>query len=56
MYAAEITNEMLFYGGLIIVAFSCFAGLLYFGISQIRKVKLEQKLDEAYGKKEKRKQ
>lgn len=46
-----ITNEAIFYGGIIIAACSLLAALIYFFISKIRKMNLDARLDAEYGKK-----
>lgn len=47
-----LTNEMLFYGGMAGAAGSFVAAIIYFSISQIRKVRLNAQLDAEYGKKD----
>lgn len=47
-----LTNEVLFYGGIVIAAGSLAAALFYFFITQIKKVRLEAKLDMEYGEKD----
>lgn len=50
-----ITNEMLFYGGLLTVSGSFILAILFFSITQIQKIRLNVRLDEEYGKKERKK-
>ena len=50
-----LTNEVLFYGGIIMVSCSLFAALVSFFVFKIRKLKLETRLDAEYGKKVKTK-
>ena len=47
-----LTDEILFYGGIIGMEGAIMLTILYFLISQIRRVKLNVKLDVEYGKKE----
>lgn len=47
-----LTDEILFYGGVAASAASFVAAVFYFSISQIQKIRLNTKLDEEYGKKE----
>lgn len=47
------TDEILFYGGIVVAAGSFFIAVVYFLISQIRGVRLNAKLDIEYGEKEK---
>lgn len=46
-----ITNEVLFYGGIGLAIASVVMAIIYFSISQIRKVRLHVQMDEEYGKK-----
>lgn len=50
-----ITNETMFYGGIIISSFSLLTALVYFFISKIRKMNLDTRLDAEYGKRVKAK-
>ncbi len=47
------TDEILFYGGIVVIAGSLMAAVLYFFVSQIRKVRLNAQLDAEYGEKDK---
>lgn len=47
---AWLTNEVLFYGGMIISACSLAVGIAYYAISYINRIRLNIKLDEEYGK------
>lgn len=47
-----LTDEILFYGGIVAIASAVALTILHFPISQIRKVKLNVKLDAEYGEKE----
>ncbi len=44
-----LTNEILFYGGIAAAIASLAAALLYFCITQIKKVRLDARLDAEYG-------
>lgn len=46
-----MTDEMLFYGGLIIAGCSLGAAILYFCVSQIGMIRLKTQLDAEYGEK-----
>lgn len=46
-----LTDEMLFYGGLIITGISVLFGIIYFFISKIKKMRLFQQLNQEYGEK-----
>lgn len=46
-----LTDEMLFYGGLIITGVSVLFGIIYFFISKIKKMRLFQQLNQEYGEK-----
>ena len=46
-----MTNEAIFYGGIIITSCSLLAALVFFFIYKARKMKLEARLDAEYGKK-----
>lgn len=48
--AMEITNEVMFYGGIILAAMSGFIMLIYLLTAKMRKMKLELQLDQEYGK------
>lgn len=48
-----LTNEMLFYGGIIITIISLIIFIIYLCISQIIKIQLNTKMDMEYGEKEK---
>ena len=45
-----LTNEVIFYSGIIVVGLSVLSGGLYLGISKIRALKLKNQLDLEYGK------
>ncbi len=47
-----VTNEVMFYGGMIISACSLVLGIVYYAISYIKRIRLNIKLDEEYGKQE----
>ncbi len=47
-----LTNEILFYGGVIITIIVVVAFVIYLCISQIIKIKLNTKMDLEYGEKE----
>jgi len=47
------TDEILFYGGMAVAAGSFMIAILYFSISQVRKVRLDTRLDVEYGEKDK---
>ena len=55
MVCFSMSNEMMFYGGIIIAGFSLFAVIIYMFISQINFIKLNSKLNLEYGEKNKRK-
>lgn len=44
-----LTDEVLFYGGMIVSLCSIALGIVYFILSHIRKVHLNKQLDEEYG-------
>lgn len=44
-----LINEVLFYGGLIIVGCSVISGIIYFCVSKIKAVRLKAQLDVEYG-------
>lgn len=44
-----LTNEILFYGGLILICSSLLLAIIYFCISKIKSVKLNAQLDAEYG-------
>ena len=50
-----ITNEAIFYGGIIIASCSLLVAIVYFFVSKIRKMNLDTRLDAEYGKKVKSK-
>ncbi len=50
---AWLTDELLFYGGMVTAAITAVAALLYFCIWKIRKTHLDVRLDEEYGKRKK---
>lgn len=53
LFVDWFTDEILFYGGIVVAAGSFFVAVVYFLISQIRGVRLNAKLDIEYGEKEK---
>ncbi len=50
-----ITNEILFYGGMIVAGVSALLAFLYFCITQIAKARLNAALDAEYGPEVKKK-
>ncbi len=46
-----LTNEALFYGGIIVAGCSVAVSVIYFSIAYVRWMRLSIKLDEEYGKK-----
>jgi len=46
-----LTDEILFYGGIAIAAISLIAAIFYFSLSQIRRIRLNARLDAEYGEK-----
>lgn len=44
-----ITNEMLFYGGLVLTGSSVLLAIIFFCISKIKSIKLNAQLDKEYG-------
>lgn len=46
-----LTNEALFYGGIIVIGCSVAAAVIYFSIAYVRWMRLSIKLDKEYGKK-----
>lgn len=44
-----LTNEMIFYAGVIIVVFSIIISAVYFSIAKIKKVRLATQLEKEYG-------
>lgn len=53
LFVDWFTDEILFYGGIVVAAGSFFTAVVYFLISQIRRVRLNARLDIEYGEKEK---
>lgn len=47
-----LTNEVMFYGGIIVAGCSLVLGFIYLGISHIRRIRLDVQLDDEYGKRE----
>lgn len=45
-----LTNEVMFYGGIIIAGSSLAAAVIYLVVSHIRKIRIDMQLDEEYGK------
>lgn len=45
-----MTSEIMFYGGIITAGGSVVAAVIYFSISQIKKIRLNIQLDAEYGK------
>lgn len=45
-----LTNEILLYGGIVAAVGSVVAAIIYFSISQIKKIRLNIQLDAEYGK------
>lgn len=54
MVMGGITDEVLFYGGIVLAAFSFFALVIYLLIFKIGTVRLDVRLDQEYGPGEKR--
>lgn len=50
-----LTNEALFYGGIAVAGCSLAAAVIYFSIAYVRWIRLNIKLDEEYGKEERKK-
>lgn len=50
-----LTNEVLFYGGIIVAGCSVVAAVIYFSIAYVRWMRLSIKLDEEYGKRKQEK-
>lgn len=50
-----LTNEVLFYGGMIVAGGSAAAALIYFILAYVRWIRLSIKLDEEYGKRNREK-
>lgn len=48
-----LTNEILFYGGLAVAVCSLVLAVIYFSVSQIKKARLNTRLDAEYGEKDK---
>lgn len=48
-----ITDQLLFYGGMAVSGCSAALAFLFFCISQIRKIRLNARLDAEYGRQEK---
>lgn len=46
----DITNEMMFYGGMIVAAASVLGMIIYLLLARVKKLKLEIRLDQEYGK------
>lgn len=46
-----ITNEMMFYGGVILVGGSALLTIIFFCISKVKSVKLDAQLNREYGEK-----
>lgn len=49
-----ITNEFLFYGGIILTGCSVLAAIVYFTFSKVKSIKLNAQLNMEYGEKENR--
>lgn len=47
-----LTNEILFYGGIIVAGGSLIMAMIYLVVSYIRKIRIDIWLDEEYGKNE----
>ena len=45
-----LTNEIMFYGGIIIAGSSLSVAVIYLVVSHIRKIRIDMQLDEEYGK------
>lgn len=46
-----VTNEILFYGGMILTGCTLLSAIIYFCISKIKEARLNAKLDAEYGEK-----
>lgn len=46
-----ISNEMMFYGGLILAGSSVLLAIIFFCLSKVKSVKLNAQLDKEYGEK-----
>ena len=44
-----LTSEMIFYGGIVAAGSAVVAAVIYFSISQIKKIRLNIQLDAEYG-------
>ncbi len=49
-----LTDEVLFYGGIIITGCSLLLAIIFLCISKIKKIRLDAQLDEEYGKRKKK--
>lgn len=49
----KITNEMMFYGGIVLAAVSALTMIIYLLIARMRKLRLNAQLDQEYGTSEK---
>lgn len=47
-----LSNEILFYGGMVLMGCSLMSAMIYFCIAKIKAVKLEMKLNAEYGERE----
>lgn len=48
-----ITNEMLFYGGILLAGISALLAIIFFCISKVKSAKLNAQLDKEYGERSK---
>lgn len=46
----NLTNEMMFYGGIALAGTSILGMVIYFLIARMRRMKLDMQLDQEYGK------
>lgn len=46
----DMTNEIMFYGGMILVGISVMGILVYWLIARLKKIRLDIQLDQEYGK------
>ena len=54
LFRNGLTNEILFYGGIILAGCTLLTGFIYLCISHIQKIRLDAQLDAEYGIKKKR--
>ena len=49
-----LSNETIFYGGIVITAIYILSAVIYFSVSKIKSIKLNAKLDAEYGERRKK--